>query len=187
MGFGQEKHKVGIKYPHPQREEQPQKPHRGQGLCLQVSTVLNCTHSEVRKQIQKKSRSRQSSSDQDDSRNCLRGQGRKQDKSTCCFMAMCTAVGSTGNKLGMLPLFHGNPHIHCHIHGAQSSTSRHIPHWQRIDATPQHPWASPSPASWDAGQGGLDMAGEENQPGRLPSPKLGQCSAEEMEFPLGPR
>lgn len=50
MGFGQEKHKVGIKYPHPQREEQPQEPHRGQGLCLQVSTVLSSSHSEVRKQ-----------------------------------------------------------------------------------------------------------------------------------------
>lgn len=48
MGFGKENHKVGVN--HPQGEEQPGKPQRGQGLCLQVSTVLNCTRSEIRKQ-----------------------------------------------------------------------------------------------------------------------------------------
>lgn len=35
------------------------------------------------------------------------------------------------------------------------------PSLARIDATPQHPRASPSPASWDAGQGGMDTAGEQ--------------------------
>lgn len=56
------------------------------------------------------------------------------------------------------------------------------PSLARIDATPQHPRASASPASWDAGQGGMDTAGEQNQPGKLPSPKLGQCSADEWSF-----